>query len=142
MALKEDFQLTTHQAYQHVNIRDLERLVRRIDIEFNKIAQSSSQISRLSLSNFIDIAEDQRVVSRDGMKKSGLGFINQETKYKSDDLIPEKEVFEVLRHVRKQSLRTINILTNPNGYKPKSSANRLYGGFGLHFNVNFKPILP
>jgi hypothetical protein len=142
MALKEEFQNITLNAYQHINRRDLERLVRRIDIEFNKLANSSSQLSRLSLSNLVDTAENQRVVSRDGMKKSGIGFVRFEQKYRKDELVVDQDATEVLKHLKKQSLRAINILNNPNGYKPKGSANRLYGGSGLHFYVKFNPILP
>lgn len=79
------------------------------------------------LSFVLDQAEQAGLVSRAGMRKSGLLYVILEERFLSARVaLPAADVAETLHHVHHQASRALNIINNPRGYIRRQSGG-LYG---------------
>lgn len=79
------------------------------------------------VTGIITRAEDLGLVSREGMRQSGLHFVMNEEKIQKKTILLPEEGMAVVRHLHREAARALNILDNPNGYTPRARE-PIYGG--------------
>lgn len=79
------------------------------------------------LSFVLDQGEQAGLISRAGMRKSGLLYVILEDRFLAARVaLPAEDVAVTLSHVHRQASRALNIINNPRGYIPRQNGS-LYG---------------